>query len=158
MRADTAPAAAPTIITAVKATSQPEGSLAAWTDITGLSAPVEIGTYVFKAVILAYAEPATDLQFRFTAPAVTIYIAAGRGLQLDVAASGTAASAMGVYNTPTSPIITGTNDAYAPVTIEGVFVFSAAGTVQLQFHGYTIQSGQDAEIRAGSFLQLHKVP
>jgi hypothetical protein len=153
VRADYAPPtpAAPIF---VRKTDQ-QGTFQDATDVTGLAAAVQVGTYTFRVNLQASAPSADDMRFGWTVPAGTTYFAAA--LNLDSTQNFYPRSANSTSNNPTAFVtVAGTGTAVA-VVIEGTFIVTQAGTVQLRFHNASGGGAGQVTVYPGSYIELLKV-
>lgn len=126
-------------------------------NVTGMTATLAVGTYAFRLVVRYKASSAKDMTLRWNpVPAGTTYMATTCGPGVDVAASGTTADARVVNAAGNWHYFGGNDDAAGqPATINGIFVITTAGSVQLQYAGSL--GGGDLTFFANSFMEFWKV-
>lgn len=133
---------------------QAPGAGTTYTNATDLFAAVVVGTYTFRAILRGVAATADDLNLRWTVPAGTTYFAAA----MDFDASLTfAAQALTSTGSPTAVVQLGGQGIANPMSwvLEGTFIVTTAGTVQLQFAA--AGGSGSPTLHAGSHLVLQKV-
>lgn len=125
-----------------------------YTNATDLFVAVATGTYTFKAILRGVAASADDLNLRWTVPAGTGYFAAAMGLNASLSFDPQTAVSTG---TPTAVTTVGGQGLAVPMvwTLEGTFVVTTAGTVQLQFAA--AGGSGSPTLHAGSHVVLQKV-
>lgn len=146
--------AAPAPLFARQLADQAPGAGTTYTNATDLFAAVAIGTYTFKAVLRGVAATADDLNLRWTVPAGTTYFAAAMDQDAGLAFNPQTIISTG---TPTSAVTVGGQGLATPVSwvLEGTFIVTTAGTVQLQFAA--AGGSGSPTLHAGSYIALQKV-
>ncbi|MBY0554947.1 hypothetical protein K2P97_10495, partial [bacterium] len=129
-------------------------------NVTGLSIPVTAGvSYKYKFnVLYTSAATATGLRIGITYPAATTSSALANipGATVD----GTGFLFSGFISTSGDSVMAGNSPAIAPTVmtanIEGVFIASTTGTIQLQ--AATETAGSNIVIKSGSFVEFTEMP
>lgn len=152
MRADAAPTTASGATVFARKTADQSDTTAGHVDVTGMSAAVVPGTYTFKARLHTTVAGTAGAGFRWAVPAGTTYFVSAYARDF-TNATVNQFYALTSTTSPTVELKVGGGYNREMLTLEGTFVVTAAGTVQLQRDPL----GTASIVHAGSHVELVKV-